>query len=80
MAWFLASSYYTLEYVLRSIVCTDAGYVTVRFFLFMKYEFSVVDNVKKSFGTDAISKKSTMIQKQLTFNMLHFPNRWTMRF
>jgi len=23
----------------------------------MKYEFSVVDNVKKSFGTDAISKK-----------------------
>jgi len=23
----------------------------------MKYEFIVVDNVKKSFGTDAISKK-----------------------
>jgi len=26
----------------------------------MKYEFSVVDNVKKSFGTDAISKKKAL--------------------
>ena len=66
MAWFLASSYYTLEYVeihslYRCRVCNGA------FFLFMKYEFSVVDNVKKSFGTDAISKKKYYDTKTANF-------------